>query len=236
MSPPLPTRFAAEFIVESPGQPAPQRATRRRGMETHRKWIRNWMKRLPQGDEDWDNNFPSTADEICRIRERLTMAHVESRHQMDWVTILHTYASWAKEFDGRELQLHNMVMVAACHVAHSDGLPRDVMLEAMAKCISGGGDTLRSKRFALPKCIQIGDELVNVLGVRAYELPLRVNSYFTFGQHFTGECFPLLREEATAAHPPSKQLPSEVLRIPSLVFDLCGGECGRKFHRCWSGS
>lgn len=51
-----------------------------------------------------------------------------------------------------------------------------------------------------------------------------VNSYFTFGQHFTGECFPLLREEITAAFRPSTSLPSEVLRIPNLVFDLCGGK------------
>lgn len=131
------------------------------------------MKRLPQGDEDWDNNSPSTPDDIQRLRDRLTLSHIQSRHEMDWATLLDTYAAAAKDFEGRELQLHSMVMVAACHVAYNNGLPRDDMLQAMAKCISGGSDTLRSKRFALPKCILIGDELASVLGVRAYELPLR---------------------------------------------------------------
>ncbi|RMJ12622.1 hypothetical protein BHE90_009328 [Fusarium euwallaceae] len=228
MNPQQPPGFAAEFIVEDPGRPVPQRPVRRRGLETQRKWIRNWMKRLPQGDEDWDNNSPSTPDDIQRLRDRLTLSHIQSRHEMDWATLLDTYAAAAKDFEGRELQLHSMVMVAACHVAYNNGLPRDDMLQAMAKCISGGSDTLRSKRFALPKCILIGDELASVLGVRAYELPLRVNSYFTFGQHFTSECFPLLREESAVAHRPTTPLPSEVLRIPSLVFDLCNGKVSRK--------
>ncbi|KAF4979089.1 hypothetical protein FZEAL_4649 [Fusarium zealandicum] len=234
MNPPQPPAFAAEFIVEDPGKPVPQRPIRRRGLETQRKWIKNWMKRLPQGDEDWDNNCPSTPDDIQRLRDRLTLSHIESRHEMDWTTLLDAYASSAKDFEGRELQLHSMVMVAACHVAYNHGLSRDEMLQAMAKCINGGSDTLRSKRFALPKCIQIGDELANVLGVRAYELPLRVcsnpavNSYFTFGQHFTSECFALLREESAIAHRPSTPLPSEALRIPSLVFDLCNGKVSRK--------
>ncbi|KAI5466287.1 hypothetical protein BGZ63DRAFT_400682 [Mariannaea sp. PMI_226] len=225
--------FVPEFIIESPGHGTQaQRATRRRGMETHRKWIKNWLRKLPQGNADWNNDFPSTAEDIDRIRKRLTLSHLESRGQMDWVTLLDTYAACANQFDGRELQLYSMIMVATCHVAHNNGLPRDMMVEAMGKCITGGTDTLRSKRFALPKCIQIGDELAKVLGVRAYELPLRVNSYFTFGQHFTGECFPLLREEITAAFRPSAHLPSEVLRIPNLVFDLCGGKL-RKLKRVW---
>ncbi|KAM5351741.1 hypothetical protein ACJ41O_004464 [Fusarium nematophilum] len=228
MNPPQPPGLTPEFIVEDPGKPIPQRPVRRRGLETQRRWIKNWMKRLPQGDEDWDNNTPSTPDEIQILRGRLTLSHVESRHEMDWETLLDAYAAAAKDFEGRELQLHSMVMVAACHVAFHHGLSRDEMLKAMAKCISGGSDTLRSKRFALPKCIQIGDELANVLGVRAYELPLRVNSYFTFGQHFTVDCFQLLREESAVAHRPSTQLPSELLRIPSLVFDLCNGKVSRK--------
>lgn len=167
-------KITAEFIIESPGHGVQaQRAARRRGMETHRKWIINWMKRLPQGEEDWNNDFPCTIEDIEGVRRRLTLAHLEDRQQMDWLALLHTYAACAKDFDGRELQLHNMIMVAACHVAHSDGLAREAMQAAMAKCISGGSDTLRSKRFALPKCIQIGDELAKVLGSRAYELPLR---------------------------------------------------------------
>ncbi|KAM5376984.1 hypothetical protein ACJZ2D_005186 [Fusarium nematophilum] len=184
MNPPQPPGLTPEFIVEDPGKPIPQRPVRRRGLETQRRWIKNWMKRLPQGDEDWDNNTPSTPDEIQILRGRLTLSHVESRHEMDWETLLDAYAAAAKDFEGRELQLHSMVMVAACHVAFHHGLSRDEMLKAMAKCISGGSDTLRSKRFALPKCIQIGDELANVLGVRAYELPLRGRLSLSELSHF----------------------------------------------------
>ncbi|KAJ4249382.1 hypothetical protein NW762_012233 [Fusarium torreyae] len=226
--PPQPPSFAAEFIAEDPGRPVPQKPIRRRGLGDRRKWVQNWMKKLPQGDEDWDNNSPSTPEEIQRLRDRLTLSHIESRQEMDWETLLNTYAAAARDFEGREFQLHSMVMVALCLVAHSQGLTRELVIELMAKSVSGGSDTLRSKRFALPKCVQIGDALAKVLGVRAYELPLRVNSYFTFGQHFTAECFPILREESALAHRPKTKLPSQVLRIPSLVFDVCDGKLSLK--------
>ncbi|ESU13253.1 hypothetical protein FGSG_07063 [Fusarium graminearum PH-1] len=147
---------------------------------------------------------------------------------MDWYTLLDHYAAASKGFEpGRETQIHCMVMVALCHVAHSQGLTTDEIMLAMAKCVSGGTDTLRSKRFALPKCVQIGDELEKVLGPRAYELPLRVSAYFTFGQHFTAECFSILRRESESAHRPKNSLPSELLRIPNLVYDVCDGRSGR---------
>ncbi|KAF4967607.1 hypothetical protein FSARC_4854 [Fusarium sarcochroum] len=162
--PPQPPSFAAEFIAEDPGRPVPQKPIRRRGLGNRRKWVQNWMKKLPQGDEDWDNNSPSTPEEIQRLRDRLTLSHIESRQEMDWGTLLDTYAAAAKDFEGREFQLHSMVMVALCLVAHSQGLKREKIIEFMAKSVSGGSDTLRSKRFALPKCVQIGDALAKVLG------------------------------------------------------------------------
>ncbi|KAF5023856.1 hypothetical protein F66182_4060 [Fusarium sp. NRRL 66182] len=171
--PPQPPSLAAEFIAEDPGKPIPQRPARRRGLESLKKWVKNWMKKLPQGDEDWDNNIPSTPEDIQRLRSRLTISHIGSRRDMDWVTLLETYAASAKDFEGREAQLHAMVMVAACQVAYSHGLSKEDMHAVMAKCVTGGSDTLRSKRFALPKSIKISDELANVLGARAYELPLR---------------------------------------------------------------
>ncbi|KAL7769348.1 hypothetical protein ACKLNR_000732 [Fusarium oxysporum f. sp. zingiberi] len=216
--------FTAEFIKEEPGKPVPQKPVRRRGLNDQIKWVKAWMSKLPQGNEDWDNNRPSTLEDILRLRDRLTISHVESRRDMDWLTLLETYAAASKDFEGRETQLHCMVMVAACHVAHDQGLTINDVMDAMAKCVTGGSDTLRSKRFALPKCVQIGDELAKVLGPRAYELPLRVNSYFTFGQHFTVECFPILRRESAFAHRPNNKLPSELLRIPSLVYELCDGK------------
>ncbi|KAM0554157.1 hypothetical protein ACHAPJ_006956 [Fusarium lateritium] len=163
--PPQPPSFAAEFIAEDPGRPVPQKPIRRRGLGDRRKWVQNWMKKLPQGDEDWDNNSPSTPEEIQRLRDRLTLSHIESRQEMDWETLLNTYAAAARDFEGREFQLHSMVMVALCLVAHSQGLTRELVIELMAKSVSGGSDTLRSKRFALPKCVQIGDALAKVLGV-----------------------------------------------------------------------
>ncbi|KAH7267027.1 uncharacterized protein BKA55DRAFT_500080 [Fusarium redolens] len=229
--------FTAEFIKEEPGKPVPQKPVRRRGLNDQIKWVKAWMSKLPQGDEDWDNNRPSTPEDILRLRDRLTISHVKSRRDMDWLTLLETYAAASKDFEGRETQLHCMVMVAACHVAHDQGLTINEVMDAMAKCVTGGSDTLRSKRFALPKCVQIGDELAKVLGPRAYELPLRVNSYFTFGQHFTVECFPILRRESAFAHRPNNKLPSELLRIPSLVCDLCDGKSatnrkGSRARRC----
>ncbi|KAF5546061.1 hypothetical protein FNAPI_8949 [Fusarium napiforme] len=151
--------FTAEFIKEEPGKPVPQKPVRRRGLNDQIKWVKAWMSKLPQGDEDWDNNRPSTLEDILRLRDRLTISHVESRRDMDWLTLLETYAAASKDFEGRETQLHCMVMVAACHVAHDQGLTINEVMDAMAKCVTGGSDTLRSKRFALPKCVQIGDEL-----------------------------------------------------------------------------
>ncbi|KAF0644571.1 hypothetical protein FPSE5266_02721 [Fusarium pseudograminearum] len=215
---------AAEFITENPGKPVPQKPVRRRGLNDQIKWVRSWMAKLPQGDEDWDNNRPSTPEDILRLHSRLSISHIESRRNMDWYTLLDHYAAASEGFEpGRETQIHCMVMVALCHVAHSQGLTTDEIMSAMAKCVSGGTDTLRSKRFALPKCVQIGDELEKVLGPRAYELPLRVSAYFTFGQHFTAECFSILRRESESAHRPKSNLPSEVLRIPNLVYDVCDG-------------
>jgi hypothetical protein len=226
MNSPQSTSFAAsEFITENPGKPVRQKPVRRRGMNDQIKWVRSWMAKLPQGDEDWDNNRPSTAEDILRLHSRLTISHVGSRRNMDWHTLLDTYAAASKDFEpGRETQTHCMVMVALCHVAHSQGLTTDEVMTAMAKCVSGGSDTLRSKRFALPKCVQIGDELEKVLGPRAYELPLRVSAYFTFGQHFTTECFEILRTESASAHRPKSNLPSGMLRIPNLVHDVCDGK------------
>ncbi|KAF9777002.1 hypothetical protein IL306_004732 [Fusarium sp. DS 682] len=165
--------FTTEFIKEEPGKPVPQKPVRRRGLNDQIRWVKAWMSKLPQGDEDWDNNRPSTPDDILRLRDRLTISHVKSRRDMDWLTLLETYAAASKDFEGRETQLHCMVMVAVCHVAHDQALTINEAMDAMAKCVTGGNDTLRSKRFALPKCVQIGDELAKVLGARAYELPLR---------------------------------------------------------------
>ncbi|KAG8666023.1 hypothetical protein FPOAC1_010825 [Fusarium poae] len=153
MNSPQSTSFAAsEFITENPGKPVRQKPVRRRGMNDQIKWVRSWMAKLPQGDEDWDNNRPSTAEDILRLHSRLTISHVGSRRNMDWHTLLDTYAAASKDFEpGRETQTHCMVMVALCHVAHSQGLTTDEVMTAMAKCVSGGSDTLRSKRFALPK-------------------------------------------------------------------------------------
>ncbi|CAG7554465.1 unnamed protein product [Fusarium equiseti] len=219
------TFAAAEFITENPGKPVPQKPVRRRGLNDQIRWVRAWMAKLPQGDEDWDNNRPSTPEDILQLHARLTISHVRSRRNMDWHTLLDAYAAASSGFEpGRETQTHCMVMVALCHVAHSQGLTTDEVMTAMAKCVSGGSDTLRSKRFALPKCVQIGDELAEVLGPRAYELPLRVSAYFTFGQHFTAECFDILRRESAVAHRPRNNLPSEVLRIPNLVYDVCDGK------------
>ncbi|KAM0507098.1 hypothetical protein ACHAP8_000724 [Fusarium lateritium] len=175
MNTPQSSSFAAsEFITENPGRPVAQKYVRRRGLNDQIKWVRSWMAKLPQGDEDWDNNRPSTPEDILRLHSRLTISHIGSRRNMDWYTLLDTYAAASKDFEpGRETQTHCMVMVALCHVAHSQGLTTDEVMTAMAKCVSGGSDTLRSKRFALPKCVQIGDELEKVLGPRAYELPLR---------------------------------------------------------------
>lgn len=168
------TFAAAEFITENPGKPVPQKPVRRRGLNDQIRWVRAWMAKLPQGDEDWDNNRPSTPEDISQLHARLTISHVGSRRNMDWHTLLDAYAAASSGFEpGRETQTHCMVMVALCHVAHSQGLTTDEVMTAMAKCVSGGSDTLRSKRFALPKCVQIGDELAEVLGPRAYELPLR---------------------------------------------------------------
>ncbi|KAL6924724.1 hypothetical protein FSHL1_001974 [Fusarium sambucinum] len=229
MNTPQSSSFAAsEFITENPGRPVAQKYVRRRGLNDQIKWVRSWMAKLPQGDEDWDNNRPSTPEDILRLHSRLTISHIGSRRNMDWYTLLDTYAAASKDFEpGRETQTHCMVMVALCHVAHSQGLTTDEVMTAMAKCVSGGSDTLRSKRFALPKCVQIGDELEKVLGPRAYELPLRVSAYFTFGQHFTTECFKILREESMSAHRPKSSLPSEILRIPNLVYDFCDGKGGQ---------
>ncbi|WZH44710.1 hypothetical protein QYS62_005737 [Fusarium acuminatum] len=161
--------FAAEFIAEDPGRPVPQRPVRRRGMNDQIKWVKSWVAKLPQGDEDWDNNKPSTPIDISRLHDRLTISHIGGRRDMDWLTLLNTYAAAARNFEGREVQLHCMVMVAACHVAHNQGLETPEVMKAMARCVTGGSDTLRSKRFALPKCVQIGDELAKALGARALE-------------------------------------------------------------------
>ncbi|RFN45698.1 hypothetical protein FIE12Z_10074 [Fusarium flagelliforme] len=184
------TFAAAEFITENPGKPVPQKPVRRRGLNDQIRWVRAWMAKLPQGDEDWDNNRPSTPEDILQLHARLTISHVASRRNMDWHTLLDAYAAASSGFEpGRETQTHCMVMVALCHVAHSQGLTTDEVMTAMAKCI--------------------GDELAEVLGPRAYELPLRVSAYFTFGQHFTAECFDILRRESAVAHRPRNNLPSE---------------------------
>ncbi|KAF5239292.1 hypothetical protein FAUST_5057 [Fusarium austroamericanum] len=126
---------AAEFITENPGKPVPQKPVRRRGLNDQIKWVRSWMAKLPQGDEDWDNNRPSTPEDILRLHSRLSISHIESRRNMDWYTLLDHYAAASKGFEpGRETQIHCMVMVALCHVAHSQGLTTDEIMLAMAKC------------------------------------------------------------------------------------------------------
>ena len=67
--------FTAEFIKEEPGKPVPQKPVRRRGLNDQIKWVKAWMSKLPQGDEDWDNNRPSTLEDILRLRDRLKQRH-----------------------------------------------------------------------------------------------------------------------------------------------------------------
>jgi hypothetical protein len=142
-----------------------------------------FLAQLPQSDTDW-SRYLSSNDDVRSLCRRLTLP---SRYPR-----LHAHYDWSRLFDQctwhladacRDpplASLFSLVFVATCHVALSDGCPRDIVLDGLKACLRQCGvadegltkTILDTVREGVVTGIGILKEYTTMAGCRANEIPL----------------------------------------------------------------
>lgn len=154
------------WIRESPGAPKRRRSTPPKEMAIRQ--VRAFVKGLPQGKEDWDNNGPQSDEDNKKIISKFTLAG--HREGMDLESVLIAFGNVNKPDES----MGDAVFNAACRAAEKS-IATDKINAAMRLRYGSmpSDERLRCLRSAMPTYILILDILSRAWNSRAFEIPLR---------------------------------------------------------------
>jgi hypothetical protein len=203
------------------------------------------LTKMPQGEEDWVAFAPRTNNDVDNLFGRLTLQKFPRarRATMGYKELLEAYEELVTQVPSYEKQMFKVISVGLSRIATKLGPMRT---KEVFEIMDGTASELRWTRVAVSRIIDACDILATFgLGERAYELSMRreyiggLNSYTwltpptgdklpsTVGR-FTREHFALLialmKLHPEKIYKPMQSLPSGKLRIPTVLFELLGGE------------
>ncbi|KAI5464454.1 hypothetical protein BGZ63DRAFT_451672 [Mariannaea sp. PMI_226] len=187
------------------------------------------LTKMPQGEEDWDAFAPRTADDVESLFRRLTLQEQYSRRQrstMEYQELLEKYEELVTQVPTYEKQMFKVISVGLSRMATKLGPMRT---KEVFEIMEGTASELRWTRVAVSRIIDATDILATFgLGERAYELSMRRDKLPSTVGRFTREHFglliALLKIHPEKVYKPIKSLPSGKLRIPTVLFELLGGD------------
>lgn len=147
----------------------------------------SFLRGLPQGEEDWDNNKPETEEELLRLREGLTLSvslygagrySAKERAEWPWDKFLENYAQQMANVlpvDGPERQMYDFVFTALCCIGVKVYYMEMRQVDKIMRTILGDSENmLHKKRMGVCKYIEMLNVLDSYLmGERAHEIPMR---------------------------------------------------------------
>ncbi|KAH6874965.1 hypothetical protein B0T10DRAFT_381569, partial [Thelonectria olida] len=185
------------------------------------------LTKMPQGEEDWVAFAPRTNNDVDNLFGRLTLQKFPRarRATMGYQELLETYEELVTQVPSYEKQMFKVISVGLSRIATKLGPMRT---KEVFEIMDGTASELRWTRVAVSRIIDACDILATFgLGERAYELSMRREYYCTVGR-FTREHFALLialmKLHPEKIYKPMQSLPSGKLRIPTVLFELLGGE------------
>ncbi|KAH6888488.1 hypothetical protein B0T10DRAFT_55266 [Thelonectria olida] len=206
----------------------------------------SFLRGLPQGEEDWDNNKPETEEDLLELRKGLTLSvsfsndqHYsrQDRAEWTWTQLLEEYANHMAHVhpvDGLERQMYEFVFTGLCSIGlkvyYMDMRQVD---KIMSTALRDSGNMLSKKRMGVPKYIEMLNVLDSYLmGERAHEIPMRRKTWLNRAPCFSPRHFTVLIDYITGVrkddkflpYMPRKIFPSGNLRIVDIIFETCGGE------------
>lgn len=136
-----------------------------------RDLITRFLKQLPKGQLDWDNEVPKCDPSYLYDRLSLSDIRTSSRAEMTWESLLQALADRRHEFPNNDL--YQLVILSFYRVALKSGAKKNVLDQYLSQAISNSSQTLKLKLGAALKCNAILAYLEGPLHTRAAEVPLR---------------------------------------------------------------
>lgn len=165
----IPTNFQEVLLIKGEGSTKGRRATE--ATEQDRELAARFLRQLPQGQLDWDNEAPKC--DPCYLYDRLSLSDISKsiRAEMTWESLLQVLAGRRLEFPDNDL--YQLVVLSTYQVALKSGANKDVLDKYLSQAIRNSPHTLKLKLYAVLKCLAILAYLERSLRTRAFEVPLR---------------------------------------------------------------
>ncbi|CAM1501648.1 Fc.00g036320.m01.CDS01 [Cosmosporella sp. VM-42] len=200
-----------------------------------RQWCHRFLSQLPKSDAEWDSKLKVSGD-VYKLFATITLSYNYAAFwaQMEWKILFEACLEFMdKIYDKPSLSsLFSVLFISTCHIAILAGCPKDLVNRKMRSCVGKcnvsvtflGDEALEEMRMGVLKGIKLLSECVEILGYRAYELPLHMTDCLSTFQTFNPLCLPFLKEHLPKIYHPTTPLPSDSLFIPALVHQLLGGD------------
>ncbi|KAF5619529.1 hypothetical protein F52700_11812 [Fusarium sp. NRRL 52700] len=195
----------------------------------------HFLAQVPQNDNDWSRYLSSNID-VGSLCHRLKLPYLFPGIQvhLDWPRFFNE-CTWhlARACNNPSLgSLFSIIFVAACHVALMDGCPPEVVYNGLRACVRQCG--ISEEELTLPMLDRIRDGVITgigilreysrVVGCRANEIPLHAHNCLEVFQCGNPACIRLIKSRISSTYRPTTPLESEYLEIPSLVYEVLGGQ------------
>lgn len=168
------------FVIEDPKAQKPVCAKSSKATETRkpRQWlsrVQTFLAHMPQNDADWEM---LQADEVSKLRDRLTMAHIPQarRSSMGWGELFLKCCRHKQSLSDREIAFFELVYTATSFLALKHGYNESDLNQAMRDFNGStqrtiGDRTLSRKRAGSIRGIHFLNVVTHFQGTRALSLP-----------------------------------------------------------------
>ncbi|RSL50342.1 hypothetical protein CEP51_015359 [Fusarium floridanum] len=199
--------------------------------------IKTFLRALPKGEEDWDDKRPHTQAEINDLRYELTLHKIprQERAGMRPRELLQAFAvEHAALLKEAKSQIHMLAFIALGEVAVGLGLRPKEVNATVAEYTGVSESAVRTMRLGVRRWIKASDVLRRTWLSRVDELPFRRTNFIHTIKKLSDENIGILGEvrieeeyavfDDVRVYIPRKQLSSDSLRLPDIIYELYGGK------------
>ncbi|KAK7428373.1 hypothetical protein QQZ08_005130 [Neonectria magnoliae] len=184
---------------------------------------------MPKGKRSWDDYKPRSEEDIRNLFHGLILAEKPraERAALAWEQLLADYGEAVSSASEDEGQMYVAVYTAASVVAMRLGDCTEMLVHEKMALLNLKQSALRMNRVAVPKLIRLLDLIAERRGDRAYEILLRRKAMLNNAGRLTDSHFSVVDQmlsDPKSLYVPADSLPSALLRIPDILYELLGGE------------
>ncbi|KAK7414157.1 hypothetical protein QQX98_006943 [Neonectria punicea] len=184
---------------------------------------------MPKGKRSWDDYKLRSKEDVGNLFHGLILAEKSrtERAALGWEQLLVDYGEAVSSAAEDERQMYTAVYTAASVVAMRLGDCTETLVHEKMAFLKLRRSALRMNRVAVPKLVRLLDLIAERRGDRAYEILLRRKAMLNNAGRLTDSHFSVVAQmlsDPKTLYVPNDPLPSALLRIPDVLYELLGGE------------